>query len=410
MGKLPLPAWYDERLIGNPFFQPNAMLIMQQAYEMAAAHNVGLVKDDKFPVLRIHVDEEPDFTWALTSVDPYTGIVTRFLHPVFKGRKGVEIPQWWDEGMNRLVWIDEKFNPGILPSIHGGRLSVAGAWNNTRFLTEWDLHNANIITTHLASVDSHPFTARFDKHFYTARANNPYGLPVGAHPHNFMDGPDAMFPTITPESLWHPKFNPDGWWTPAGYQERDYDEIWRYVKNSKVIYLWDMHCHRHTGGAIEDPVVMASMMHHTFLRGRLTAEPLWVVKGASWRTEFLGMHKSEFKIASDPLAVNSLNIVDLMDGMSDRGIPAYGAGVYTGQAGSHCVPKTIEQGLEQAAEQGRDDVMEKMIFVRQGSSNIIGFDEAADKKWDELQSKYGLKVVDTFDELDDLLDGMRAAA
>lgn len=405
-GLLPLPAWYDARLVANPFFQPNATAMMKEAYAMAAANDVGLVKNDKFRVLRVHVDEQPDFTWALTAIDPETGVVTRYLHPLFKGMKGVEIPEWWNGGQNRFVWTDETFNPGNLVSVAGGRLSVAGAWNDIRRLVEWDMKNAHLITTHAASIDAHPFTARFDKHFYTARENNPYGLKVGEHPFNFMDE-GQMFPMITQKSLWHPKFNPDGWWRPAGFRDRDFDEIWHYVGKLGAVYLWDMHCHRHTGGAIMDPIVTASLMHHTFLRGRLTAEPVWFVKGASWRTEFFGMHDPEYPIANDPAARSTANIVDLLDGLPERGIEAFDLVVYTGQAASHCLLKTVQQGAKQMKDAGRDDLIAKVVFLRDGASNIVGFDEIAKQGWVELAAQ-GLRI-ETTETLDLEAEARKAA-
>jgi len=407
-GKLPLPKWYDPKLIGNPFFQPNPIMIRDEAYAIAKKYGVTTATQDKFRVLIIDIDLEPDFTWPFTTINPETGIVSRHLSPIFKGRPGAEIPDWWNKGPNHFLWMDEKFNPGDFVSVVGGRLSVTGAWNDTRRQTEWDLANTHRITARIASFDKHPLTMRCDMHFYEARANNPYGLPVGAHPHNFMDGPTEMFPKITPESLWHPKFNPEGWWTPLALNARDLDEIWFYAKTVRVIYLWNMHCPSHTGGSIMDPVVMATIMHHHFMRGRIAAEPFWIEKGKSWRVDALGMHKSEYAITGDPLTQAVANIVDIIDCRRECGERPYDLVVYRGQAKSHCKLKTVTQGIEQCVEKGRQDCIEKMVMLDDCSSNIIGFDEASKKAWNELREKYHLRIETT--ETLDLEEEARKAA
>jgi hypothetical protein len=393
--RLPLPAWYDPKLIGNPFFQPNPIMIRDEAYRIAKENAVQPVTADNFRVLVIDVDLQNDFTWIFTTIDPHTGIVSRHLAPVFEGRPGVEIPDWWKEGQNRFLWMDKDFNPGKFVSVVGGRLSVAGAWNDTRRQAEWDLANTHLITKRVASFDKHPLTMRCDTHFYEARANNPYGLPVGAHPHSFMDGPGEMFPKITTQSLWHPRNNRIGWWKPLALNERDMDEIWYYVNFVKEIFLWDMHCHAQTGGATMDPVVMATIMHHHFMRGRLAAEPVWIEKGKSWRVDALGMHKPEYAITGDPLTQAAANIVDMIDGTPDCGMKPYDLVVYRGQAKSHCLLKTVKQGIEQCMEKGRQDCIAKMVVLDDCSSNIIGFDEASKIAWSELQEKHHLRMETT---------------
>jgi len=405
---LPLPLWYDPKLIANPFFQPNPIMIRDEAYRIAKEYDVRPADEDEFRVLTIDVDLQTDFSWPFTTVDPFTGVVTRHLAPVFQNRPGVEIPDWWNEGQNRFAWMGQDFNPVKFASVVGGRLSVAGAWNDTRRQVEWDLANSHLITKRAASFDKHPLTMRCDTHFYAARANNPYGLPVGAHPHNFMDGPAEMFPKITPESLWHPKFNPNGWWTPLALNDHDLDEIWFYANAVKVIYLWDMHCQAQTGGAMMDPVVMATIMHHHFMRGKLVAEPTWIEKGKSWRVDALGMHKPEYAITNDPLAQAAANIVDMIDGVPELGIRPYDLVIYRGQAWSHCVLKTVKQGIEQCIEKGRTDCIAKMAVMSDCSSNIIGCEEMSQKAWNDLKTKYGLRIETT--ETLDLEEEARKAA
>ncbi len=389
---LPLPEWYRSGLIANPWYQPNADLIQRQAYGIAAKHGVKKASQDQFRAFRLHVDEQPDFLWPITAVDPDTGKVTRYLPPYVKGLH--EIPDYWSEGNNEVVWIGQDFDPTSLQSVAGGRLSVAGAWNDTQREVEWDARNAHCITMHGQSADWHPLTARFDMHFWVARSGNPYGLPPGSHPYPFMDGPDQPFPIITPQNCWHPKHNPNGCWKPIVTAQKYLDETWEYVNALGLVVLWTKHCHRFTLGATIEPVVMANIMYHNFLRGWLEAEPAWYTKGVSWRTEYFGILAPEFEIADDENAQLTLNILQLFDGFPDQGILPFDLIIVTGQAASHCVLRTMQQMVKHIEESGRDEAIKKIIYLSDTSSTIIGFEEATEKAHTELQAK-GVQMTTT---------------
>ena len=393
---LPLPHWYKPFLIGNPFFEANQIQILAAAKDIAEKNGVMPATSDRARIFRFHVDVQSDFTWPLTSVSITAGVVTRYIPAIFKGR--INIPDFWYEGLNRVVWIDHTFNPAELETIFGGRLSVAGAWNDTKTITEWDMQHAHLITAHGCSVDFHAFTSRFDMHFYAARKNNPYGLPEGANPYPFMDGPDRPFPIITCENLWHPEHNPDGYWQPNVVCRKMIDETWFYVKSRGIVVLWNMHCHAYTRGANPDPVIMASIMHHSFMRGMVTAEPFWFPKGMSWRTEFFGAHDAEYSIPNDPRAQPAVNILEIFEGFNKLQIPGFDLIVYDGQAWSHCLLRTVQQGVEQLEKVGRQDLISRMVVLIDATSIIIGFEEATLKAAAELVAKgVRLEATTTFD-------------
>jgi len=391
-GPLPLPTWYDPKNIGNPHFQPNQNRIQAEAYQMSVENRVQKASRDKVRIFRLHVDQQPDFTHPYTTVDPQTGEVTRYLPPFVRDQ--FPIPEWWQEGINNVVWIDGTFDPTKHDSVVSGRLSVAGAWNDTQRSVEFDMGNANCTTTHGFTIDWHPFTARFDRHFYLARTNNPYGLPRGAHPQAFMDGPDQPFPIITPESLWHPVHNPKGWWQPIVTDKKYINETWEYVNALGVIVLWTKHCNRFTSGANLDPMVMASAMHHNYMRGWLEAEPIWFTKGMSWRTEFFGVVEAEVTFDDDENAQPTFSVLQLFDGFPEQGIPPYHLVIIDGQAASQCVLQTMLQFIHHLELSGRDDVIRKIVYLMDCCSTIVGFEEATEKALQELRDK-GVQMTTT---------------
>lgn len=384
---LPLPNWYDERLLGNPWYQGNAEIIQEEAYRIGAENNVKKATEDELTVLRLHIDQLTDFTWPMTSVDPFSGEVTRYIPEYAKGHH--KIPEYWEKDLNNEVfWIEENFNLKTITSLFAGRLSVTGAWNDTLRSFLWDAHNAHGITRYCLSADGHPLTARFYFHFWRARENNPYKLPEGSHPYPYMDGSNQPFPIITPESCWHPVHNPDGYWKPIVTSRPDLDETWYLVKTLGFLVLWYKHCQKLTFGATIDPLITAVIMHHHFMRGGIETEPVISIKGKSWRTEFFGALKAEYEIFDDPDAQPNTEIIGL--------ILKFDLIVISGQAASHCVLKTIQQIVEYLEKIGRDDAIKKIIYLKDTASIITGWEEKTAKALQELAAK-GVQIQTTED-------------
>lgn len=390
---LPLPGWYDERLVGNPLFSANLDMIQQEAYRMRKLHDISSVKNDKVRIFRFHVDPQNCFTQPLTSVDPYTGIVTRYLPPFVSKEL---VPKWWTAGNNRLVWMDKDFDPRTIPSITGGHLSVAGAWHDMRRVALWDMANAHRITQHGISVDFHQWTSRFDMHYYVASADNPYGLTAGSHPYMFMDGPDKPFPIITPENLWHPEHNPKGWWKPIIQDKKYLDETWYYTNKLGFVILWTKHGHRFSIGGLTDPIIYASIAHHYFMRGIVLAEPLWFTKGEGWRFEFFGAYQAEYDGPQDENTKESFDILNLFVGFHNNGfeVEPFDWVIFNGEASSHCVIKTVEQEVDRLKRAGREGLIKRMICLTDGMSPIIGFEEETEKRFDALAKK-GVRLETT---------------
>jgi nicotinamidase-related amidase len=390
---LPYPKWYDRKLIANPWFQPNQSMIQQEAYRISEEYGVQKSSKDKIRICRLHVDEQNDFTSPITAIDPFSGKITRYIPSIFQGK--IDVPEWWNEGNNELIWYDgHDFNIAEYLSIAGGRLSVANAWNDTARSVEWDMKYAAAITAHAETADDHPETARFYPHFWQARPGNPYDLPPGTHPYAFMDGPDKPYPIIIPENCYHPKHNPKGCWQGIAKGKKFVDETWGCVNKVGALVLWEIHCSRYTFGHLLDPVVRGNIMHHNFMRGLIEAEPIWFSKGLTWRTEFFGVNAPEYEIPDDPHAQPKYVVLQLLEGFPEENIPPFDLVIKSGQARSHCTLKTMQQSVDHMEKTGRTECIENMIYLKDTSSDIKGFEKQTEEALKELEEK-GIKMETT---------------
>ncbi|HSI21345.1 MAG TPA: hypothetical protein VLA04_06705 [Verrucomicrobiae bacterium] len=396
VSRLSLPKWYSRDLVGNPYYQPNAAQIQAEAEETAALHKLQSASKDQLRIFRLHVDEQPDFTWAFTVVDPSSGRVTRYLPAAFKGR--LKLLPYWTKGNNRVVWVTPQELGEVLrttPSIMGGRLSVPGAWWDIIRLTEWDLENAAAITMHGYTMDFHPWTARFDMHYWVARANNPHAAE-GEHPQLGMPGTEGTggLVVLTPETVWHPEHNPDGIWAPISTIPDVIHECWKYVNTLGYTVLWPRHCHKFTLGGSLDPIVAAASIYHAHLRGSLEAEPFWFPKGISTRTDMLGVFEPEVQFADDLKARTVFTILNVFRGFLEEGIAPFDLLVVTGQAASHCVLRSLQQAVKCLIAAGLEHRVKDIVYLSDTASIIPGFEEETEKALAELAA-LGMRIETT---------------
>lgn len=386
--KLPFPGWYTDKLLTNPHFHVNPDMIQIFAYQMANKFDVSNSSDDQFRVLRLHVDEQPDFGWPLTAIDPETGDVTRYLPKVF--RDIIKPLDWWNQGNDKTVWFDS-LNPVELKSVAGGRLAVPNSWINRKKSIKFDLKNSGRITQHAFTVDFHPFTARFDMNFFIARPGNRYNLPTGAHPYPMMDGTNP-FPVLTPDMIYHPEKNPNGDFEGVATAKAMVDETYEYVEKCGVVVLWTKHCHNFTMGSCIDPVVMASVYHQYYMRGTLDCEPLFFTKGKSWRTDEFGAGGPAVKFADDDKANPNKELLQISKGIPEKNIRPFDATLVTGDAGTHCVPETVKQIVNHLEATGNKEAITRIIYFKDGMSPIPGFEDKAREDEEFLSSK-GVRLM-----------------
>jgi hypothetical protein len=377
--------------MANPHYEPNPYHIRDEAYRLAAKYGVQRSSEDmgEQRILRLHVDKLNGFISPMTTVDLTNGGVKRYIPGVFMDT--VTIPDEWKKGNNEVRSYgadDFKDILADLPSLTGGHLSVPDAWAANSDSAEWDYQNASAISTHAYASDHHPFTGRWDCHYFVLRRNNPFGAPQGVHPWPFMESEMNPFPLATPEKVWHPQKNPDGWLKTVEMDERMIDETYDYVEQLGVAALWTQHCWKMSRSAAMDPVAMANLLYHHFLRGWTAAEPIGFFKGLSHRADEFGLGGPEVIYPDDEHGQKKFNVVQLLtDGFPDQNIPPYYLIVVDGQAGSHCVLTSIEQMVEHAEKSGRSDVIERIVYLFDTCKIIPGFEEATEKRVAVLKEK-----------------------
>jgi nicotinamidase-related amidase len=90
--------------------------------------------------------------------------------------------------------------------------------------------------------------------------------------------------------------------------------------------------------------------------------------------------------------------LEIFEGFNKLQIPGFDLIVYDGQAWSHCLLRTVQQGVEQLEKVGRQDLISRMVVLIDATSIIIGFEEATLKAAAELVAKgVRLEATTTFD-------------
>src|SRR5262249_12430494 len=143
-----------------------------------------------------------------------------------------------------------------------------------------------------------------------------------------------------------------------------------------------------------DPIVMASAYHHAFLRGGIVAEPLWLFKGVSYRSESYGAFRYEYQIKDDHESPNNPTMTDLLIGNPKRRIREFDMVAKKAQARTHCVLSTTEQAAEDLIATGHRDRVKDIVVLWDACSDIPGFEADAQKRWDALKEK-GVRIETT---------------
>ncbi len=377
-----IPSWFNDRLVGNPWFSANAQRI--QALADVEFDPVPITHRD-IRVLCFSTDIQLDFVWPLTDVDINSGRVSRYV-PEYLLDLQINIPNWWDEGNNTLVVTKEDEPPDIheFDSIPGGRLSVPGAWNTTNKFVRWKLENMHRITRDGNSADAHFLTNRFNMHCYRARYDCGK-IKKGQHPWGYMDGWDRPFPLITPDNLFHPIHNPEGLWEPIISSRPLLDDVWKEVVARKMIVLWFEHCDRLTQGATIEPALMASTMHHAYLRGGVEAEPLIEVKSADWVGEWFGMFKPEYSSEFSRKKI-ALTPTQILCGDAQAGVLGYDLWVKAGHASNFCVLTDCQQIAADLIATHNEHRIKDVVVLMDCCSPIPGDAFNKDAEWHALKN------------------------
>ncbi len=244
-----------------------------------------------------------------------------------------------------------------------GTLSVPGAQEDVaRFLT-WFYAHADTITTIYASLDTHlPYHI-----FYGSWWHNPQ---TGEHPQPFT--------VITEEDVLKHV------WEPVSQAEQEWSL--RYVHRlgqeaRKELMIWPYHTMQGTLGHMLSAPISEAIAWHSAARN---AEPVYVVKGLTPRTEYYGIFGAEIPVSPE----SDLNTALLAT------VLAHDKVYIAGEAKSHCVLETERQIAWYC--QNRTELLQRVYALKDCTSSVqhpvIDFDAHAEVELAALEQA-GMHLV-----------------
>jgi nicotinamidase-related amidase len=248
-----------------------------------------------------------------------------------------------------------------------GTLSVPGAQDDVARLLGWLYTNAGRVTRIYASLDTHlPLSI-----FYRAWWVSP---ETGQHPEPYTP--------ITVEDVER------GVWEPVAEREWSARYLGRLREQAKKdLMIWPEHTMEGTLGRMLTPALSEAIAWHSAGRG---AQPVYIAKGRTPRTEFYGIFGAEVPDPND-----STSALDAM--LLDR-VMSHDRVYVAGEAKSHCVLETLRQIV--ARYQGQPDMLAKVHVLRDCMSSVahpaIDFDALAETAFDEM-SQASVRFVTSAD-------------
>lgn len=371
-----------QKQICRPYY-PNQLRLYNLGVQLRQGKFVTPAHTDKFKVLHLHVDKNPDFDWPFTYAMPdgtfrYV-LINEFHH-------GVTVLPHMQPFVEWVALAD--FNPYQYEQVVGGRLSVTGAWHDLSRGLAFDYEMLPYISAHALSCDTHPvLDASFDRERFVARrkevvmpgTSSEYTVERGEHP--------RAFTVILLKDVWHATNNKDGLWWPVRNQEGTYDYIKELEASGQMAHVtWWKHNTRLTFGAGIEPVVWENIMLHSYARD---IEPIIFFKGLT-DPEFFGIFGPQVVIKGDKHAqvnLKGLQMYTLFDMV-----------VLDGEADTHCLKNTA---MQMAAEIGAKDPdqMSKLVIASDGTSGIPGFEDLAKADYAKLEAQ-GLRRM-TYEQIGD---------
>ncbi|MEO8973455.1 MAG: hypothetical protein ABI406_17855 [Ktedonobacteraceae bacterium] len=244
-----------------------------------------------------------------------------------------------------------------------GTLSVPGAQEDVaRFLT-WFYASADKITTVYASLDTHlPYHIFYSSWWHNAQ--------TGEHPQPFT--------VITEEDVLNHV------WEPVSKIEQEWSR--QYVHRlkqeaRKELMIWPYHTMQGTLGHMLSAPISEAIAWHSAARN---AEPVYIVKGLTLRTEYYGIFGAEIPDApEDGLNTALLDIVMAHDRV-----------YIAGEAKSHCVLETERQIARYC--QDRPELLRRVYALKDCTSSVqhpvVDFDTLAEAELVALE-RAGMHMV-----------------
>ena len=246
-----------------------------------------------------------------------------------------------------------------------GTLAVPGAQEDVARFLRWFYANGERITTVYASLDTHvPYSIFYSSWWHNAR--------TGEHPQPFT--------VITEEDV------VNGVWEPVAREEEGWSrEYVRRLKEEarKELMIWPYHTMEGTLGHMLSAPVSEAIAWHSAAR---EAEPVYVVKGLTPRTEYYGIFGAEIADTAD----SGLNI-PLLDA-----VMAHDRVYIAGEAKSHCVLETERQIARYC--EGRTELLRRVYALKDCTSSVqhpaVDFDALAEEELGRLE-RQGMRVIES---------------
>ncbi len=294
---------------------------------------------------------------------PYAARIQEFTRA---GRNAAFTPAQQDRERIALVLVDYQHD-FVDPS---GTLYVPGAREDVARLLHWFYTNAHKITTVYASLDTHiPYQI-----FYSSWWVNPDTSEL-AQPFTVITSEDAD------NRVWVPLSEPE--WS-IQYVHRLREQA------RKDLMIWPYHTMEGTLGHMLVAPLSEAIAWHSAARA---AQPIYIEKGRTPRTEFYGIFGAE---VPDPQAPGSSLNTTLIDELMqhDR--------IYiAGEAKSHCVLETERQLVTYLADQ--PDKLQKLYHLKDCTSSVqhptIDFDALAETELAKMQ-QLGVHIVTSEDSVE----------
>ena len=215
-----------------------------------------------------------------------------------------------------------------------GTLYVPGALQDIRRLVEFIYGNAEHITRITCSLDSHlPYQI-----FHAAW----WADQQGHHP--------APFTLITQEDIgqgkWRPLLEPE--WSAAYVRKLEEGA-------KKLLTIWPYHVPIGGIGNALDPELWSAVFWHSLAR---QSQPTWWSKGSVEKTEHYSILQPEIPVPDAPEGSH--------DFLED--LESYDTIIIAGEAASHCVVETIEDLVDEFADQ--PETLDKIFILRDCTSPV----------------------------------------
>ncbi len=244
-----------------------------------------------------------------------------------------------------------------------GTLYVPGSQEDVARLLTWFYRNAHRISSVYASLDTHlPFQI-----FYSSWWIDP---KTGEHPQPFT--------VITVDDVtsmrWVPVIQPD--WS------IEYVHLLQ-LQAKKDLMIWPFHTMEGSLGHMLVAPISEAVAWHSAAR---QAQPTYVVKGRTVRTEYYGIFGAEVPDPDDPSSGLNETLLDAV--MKHDKI------YIAGEAKSHCVLETERQVVGRFGNQ--PDLLKRLYFLRDCTSSVkhpsIDFDKLAETELAAME-RQGVQMV-----------------